>query len=119
MPTVRNQLDEYLKRPDAIRFGRKKIVTLGRKLADLWDTGYEGPIPYVYSSEFGKTFGVRNYPDYFTPIIDLYIQKLHDKYAENLRKQRLGIKSPIPNRPKRIRKKIPAFSGKPLLKRNA
>ena len=112
MITFYECLLEYQKRPDSIKFSKKKLKKLHQYIKLVYDRNKNPPISYLESQEGDKIYQVRGYPDSFKKTIIGLLNRLHEKEA-----QRLQI---IPKPVKKLRKRKiiikPQFSAKPKLK---
>lgn len=76
--TLHDQLQQYATRPDAVHFSKKKIKLLGFILARVYDRAAAGqPVQYVQVQEGDSIHTVRDYPEKFTQVIDIWIQRFH------------------------------------------
>lgn len=121
MPTVVERLQLFYQTTD-FRFGRKKFKYLHERMVKYtWDKKNQAPPPYKTIQEEDKTYQIRNYPDSFTPHIDLLIQRLYLQTLKNISEDKAQCKKAkaAPLKPKRKRipmKQQPIRSFKPSIK---
>lgn len=79
MPTFYQCFLEYQKRPDAIKFSKKKIKKLHGHIRRIYDRHENPPISYLESQEGDKIYQVRDYPNSFKKTIVDLLNRLHEK----------------------------------------
>lgn len=114
MATFYERLQLYIKYHPTPTLGKKRIKRLSNSLAVIWDKRKQTEqFTYVDSIEDGQVYTVRNYPEKYTPTIDVLIHRFHQELIINLAKEPTPKKISSPPPLKKERKRMP-IKGKPI-----